>query len=192
MERQGPRVRAPALTTGISTLGHSTRSADELIEILRAHGIELVVDVRTVPRSRHNPQFDRSVLPRTLKAAGIEYVHEPDLGGLRKPRPDSPHTGWKNASFRGYADHMDTAAFARGLDRLIERSRTRSTAILCAEALPWRCHRSLIADALVARGIEVRHLLSAASADAHRLTPFARVTGTSVLYPGLETPAVRE
>jgi uncharacterized protein (DUF488 family) len=192
VERQGPRVRAPALTAGISTIGHSTHSADELIEILRAHAIELVVDVRTVPRSRHNPQFDRSVLPSTLEAAGIAYEHEPALGGLRKPRPDSPHTGWKNASFRGYADHMDTEAFARGLDRLIELSRERSTAILCAEAVPWRCHRSLIADALVARGIEVRHLLSAQSADAHRPTPFARVVGTRVTYPGLDTPDVRE
>lgn len=169
----------------VSTIGHSTRTAEELIEILKAHGIEVLVDVRTVPRSRTNPQFDRTALPATLAAAGIEYRHVTDLGGLRKPRKDSPHTGWKNASFRGYADHMDTPVFDRALDELIAVARDRSIAVMCAEAVPWRCHRSLIADALVARGVAVRHLAGVSKASDHRLTPFARIVGTRVSYPGL-------
>lgn len=173
------------MSGAVSTVGHSTRSADELIELLRAHGIEVLVDVRTVPRSRHNPQFDRSALPATLEAAGLSYRHMADLGGLRKPRPDSPYTAWTNPSFRGYADHMDTPAFALALDQLIALARERSTAVMCAEAVPWRCHRSLIADALLARGIEVRHIHDARRAEPHRLTPFARIVGARVAYPGL-------
>jgi uncharacterized protein (DUF488 family) len=178
------------LSGTVSTVGHSTRSADELIELLLAHGIAVLVDVRTVPRSRHNPQFDQSALPATLEAAGLAYRHMADLGGLRKPRPDSPHTAWTNPSFRGYADHMDTPAFALALDQLIALARERSTAVMCAEAVPWRCHRSLIADALLARGIEVRHIHDARLAEPHRLTPFARIVGARVAYPGLGSGAV--
>jgi len=178
------------LSGAIATVGHSTRSAEELVELLHAHGIEVLVDVRTVPRSRHNPQFDRSALPTTLAAAGIEYRHAAELGGLRKPRLDSPHTAWTNPSFRGYADHMDTPAFALALDQLIALARERSTAVMCAEAVPWRCHRSLIADALVARGIEVRHIHDARRAEPHRLTPFAWLVGTRVTYPGVGSGAL--
>lgn len=170
----------------ISTIGHSTRPIEEFIAILRAYGIRTLIDVRTVPRSRHNPQFNREKLPGSLRTAGIDYEHLPGLGGLRRPRPESTNTAWRNASFRGYADYMQTAEFKENLARLIERARGKSVAIMCAEAVPWRCHRSLIADALVARGIEVREILSATQARPHSLTPFARLDGTEVHYPGAD------
>ena len=134
------------------TIGHSTRTADALVELLRAHRIEMLVDVRTIPRSRHNPQFNRDALAQSLAAAGIDYAHHPALGGLRHPRKDSVNLGWRNASFRGYADYMQTAEFARALDALEALADARRTAIMCAEAVPWRCHRGLIADALTVRG----------------------------------------
>ncbi len=139
----------------VSTVGHSTHPIDEFIGILQAHGIRRLVDVRTIPRSRRNPQFNRENLPGSLQSAGIEYHHMPGLGGLRHPRKDSMNTGWRNASFRGYADYMQTPEFGENLDRLIDLASDTATAIMCAEAVPWRCHRSLISDALAARDIPV-------------------------------------
>lgn len=165
------------------TLGHSTRPLPELIALLAAHGIQRLADVRTIPRSRKNPQFNADALPAALAASGIEYRHLPGLGGLRHPRKDSKNDGWRNAGFRGYADYMQTDAFARALDELIQLARDKPTAIMCAESLPWRCHRSLIADALTVRGVAVYHILSAHQTDAHKLTPFARVEGTRITYP---------
>ena len=168
------------------TVGHSTRSIEDFLELLTAHGVELVVDVRTVPRSRHNPQFNSDTLPGALAGGGIEYLHMPGLGGLRHARKDSPNTAWRNASFRGYADYIQTPEFAGNLAELLKRTEGRRAAVMCAEAVPWRCHRSLIADALTAQGKAVKHIMSAATADAHKLTPFARVEGTQVTYPGLD------
>ena len=170
----------------IGTIGHSTRPIEEFVGILKAHRIRRLIDVRTVPRSRHNPQFNRENLPASLEAAGIQYKHMPGLGGLRRPRPDSINTGWRNASFRGFADYMQSPPFAENLEKLIALAREEPAAIMCAEAVPWRCHRSLIADALVARGIAVEEILSATNARPHSLTPFARVQGTQVTYPGTE------
>ena len=157
------------------TVGHSTHPIAEFIAMLAAHGVEMLVDVRTVPRSRHNPQFNRETLPGSLQAAGIAYVHMEGLGGLRHARRDSVNTGWRNLSFRGYADYMQTPEFAAALRQLIELSRARPTAIMCAEAVPWRCHRSLIADALSVRGVPVEHIMSVASRKPHTLTPFAHL-----------------
>ncbi len=151
--------------------------------MLRAHEVETLVDVRTAPRSRHNPQFNSDALPAALAAAGIGYLHMPTLGGLRHPRKDSLNLGWRNESFRGYADYMQTPEFGAALDRLIELGRARRMAIMCAEAVPWRCHRSLIADALAARGIAVEHIMSEAAARPHTVTPFARIEDGRVTYP---------
>jgi uncharacterized protein (DUF488 family) len=164
------------------TIGHSTHPIGEFISILEAQGVDLLVDVRTVPRSRHNPQFNRDALAQALAEAEIRYVHMAGLGGLRHAHADSPNKAWRNASFRGYADYMQTAAFRENLDRLIDLSQQVPTVIMCAEAVPWRCHRSLIADALVVRGIPVEHIMTAMSAHAHKLTPFARVSGHDILY----------
>jgi uncharacterized protein (DUF488 family) len=161
------------------------------VALLKAHGIERLVDIRTVPKSRHNPQFNRDALPATLAAEGMEYLHMAGLGGLRHPRKDSINTAWKNDSFRGYADYMQTDEFAQNLDELIELARRQRTAIMCAEAVPWRCHRSLVADALTARGIEVQHILLATSAKPHTVTSFAQIDGQHVRYPGLPVPTVR-
>jgi 3-methyladenine DNA glycosylase/8-oxoguanine DNA glycosylase len=166
------------------TVGHSTRPLDELVALLRAFGVRLLADVRTVPRSRHNPQFDAGALPAALRARGIAYAHLTELGGLRHARRDSPNTGWRNASFRGYADYMQTPEFERGLEQLRALTDRGPVALMCAEAVPWRCHRSLIADALTARGAEVAHIASVHRANPHRLTPFARVDGARVTYPG--------
>lgn len=166
------------------TIGHSTRTLEALVALLRTHGIRRLADVRSLPRSRRHPQFDAAVLPGTLAEAGIQYVHLPALGGLRRGRPDSPHTALRNPSFRAYADHMQTPAFAAALDDLVALARQTPTAVMCAEALPWRCHRWLLADALVARGEPVAHILSATAAERHALTPAARVDGTQVTYPG--------
>ncbi len=169
----------------IFTAGHSTRSAEEFVALLKAHRIDLLVDVRTVPRSRHNPQFNRDTLPETLHRAGTEYLHVAELGGLRKARPDSTNAGWRNLSFRGFADYMETPEFEKGLARLMEAAKTSRAAIMCAEAVPWRCHRSLIGDALAARGVEVLELSSLTHAQPHRMTPYARVEGNRVSYPGV-------
>ena len=169
----------------ILTVGHSNRTIEEFLAMLRAHGVEQLIDVRTIPKSRHNPQFAGDALERSLGDAGIEYRHMPGLGGLRHPRKDSINTAWRNASFRGYADYMQTPEFEQNVEELIALSRARRTVIMCAEAVPWRCHRSLIGDALLARGVEVEDILSAASRKPHTYTPFARVENGKVTYPGL-------
>lgn len=170
----------------IHTIGHSTRAIEDFIALLRRHGVKHVVDVRTVPRSRTNPQFNRDTLPETLAAAGIGYTHAKELGGLRHPRRDSMNTGWRNGSFRGYADYMQTAEFEAALEVLIGIASVEPAAIMCAEAVSWRCHRSLIADALSVRGIRVEHILDKA-ARPHTLTPFARVDGLKITYPEAPT-----
>lgn len=170
----------------IFTVGHSTRSFEELVAILRAHGVERLVDVRTIPRSRHNPQFNRETLSKSLHSRRLSYRHMKTLGGLRHASPDSVNAGWRNASFRGFADYMQSSAFGEALERLVELASQKPTAIICAEAVPWRCHRSLIADALIARGYEVRDIMSAASAKLHVLPPIARVHGQQVTYPAEE------
>ena len=166
------------------TIGHSTRPIDEFVSLLKAHGVQRLVDVRTVPRSRHNPQFNTETLAQNLARADIHYRHSGNLGGLRKPKKDSINMGWRNASFRGYADYMQTEEFKRALDELMAESRLQHTAIMCAEAVPWRCHLSLVADALVTRDWEVRHIMSEAKADQHRLTPFAAVKNGLLCYRG--------
>ena len=172
----------------IMTVGHSTRSTEVFLELLTSHSVKEVADVRTVPRSRRNPQFNRDVLPRTLKAAGIKYAHLAALGGLRHPRADSPNTAWRNASFRGYADYMQTPEFAAGLDKLLDLAKQAQVAIMCAEAVPWRCHRSLIADALLAHGVHVEHIMTATRRDSHKITSWAVIEGDRVTYPGEATP----
>jgi len=167
----------------ILTIGHSTRSLQKFIETLQAHGIKWLVDVRTVPRSRYNPQFNRDTLPKSLGKAGITYVHMPELGGLRHPRADSQNAGWRNASFRGFADYMQTPEFAAGLETLMGSAGEEQIALMCAEALPWRCHRSLIADALMVHGASVEHIMSTTARQAHALTPWARVRGKRLTYP---------
>ena len=167
----------------VFTIGHSNRPLDEFLRMLRAHSIDLLVDVRTMPRSRQNPQFNRETLPAGLAAAGVDYRHMPGLGGLRHPRKDSINTGWQNASFRGYADYMQTPEFERNLDELIALGATHTTAIMCAESLPWRCHRSMIADALTARSIPAYHIMSADKAHLHKLRDFAQVHDDRVTYP---------
>ena len=168
------------------TIGHSNRSLEEFIAILRAHHVDLLVDVRTVPRSRHNPQFNLENLPASLNSAGIAHVHMPGLGGLRHTRKDSTNTGWRNDSFRGYADYMQTPEFANNLAELIALDQKHRVAVMCAESVPWRCHRSLIADALTARGKPVQHIMSATKANPHKMTSFARVEGHRVTYPSPE------
>ncbi len=164
-------------------VGHSTRTIEEFLGLLRAHGIRLLVDVRTVPRSRHNPQFNQEALRGALRRARIGYRHMKGLGGLRHARKDSPNGAWRNASFRGFADYMQTPEFVENLERVIEFARRSPAALMCAEAVPWRCHRSLIADALLARRIRVEELSSLSSTRPHTLTPWARVRGRRVDYP---------
>ena len=158
-------------------MGHSTRAIGDFLALLAGQGIERLVDVRTVPRSRHNPQFNADALEASLAAVGIAYLHLPGLGGLRHPKPDSVNTGWRNASFRGYADHMQSREFADNLQRCIDLAGHERVALMCAEAVPWRCHRSLIADALIARGIEALEITGPATTRPHALTPWAKVEG---------------
>ena len=190
----------------IYTIGHSTRALDTFITLLQAHGVTRLADIRTVPKSRRHPHFSGEALAISLPAAGIAYRHFAGLGGLRKPRPDSTKTAWRHSGFRGYADYMETPVFDRALDELLgwsaQKSETmpeapgmgslrregggaRPTVIMCAEAVWWQCHRQLTADALVARGFEVGHIMSSAAAAPHLLTAFARVTEGRVTYPGL-------
>ena len=167
----------------VMTIGHSTRSAKEFIGLLKAHDVKRLVDVRTVPRSRHNPQFNRSQLSAALHSARLHYRYMPGLGGFRRASKDSVNMAWHNASFRGFADYMQTAEFRKNLDALLVLAEAERVAIMCAEAVPWRCHRSLIADALLARGIEVCEITSLTQSKLHTLTPWGKITGTQVTYP---------
>jgi uncharacterized protein (DUF488 family) len=167
----------------VFTVGHSTLPIERFVVLLNTYGIERLADIRTVPRSRHNPQFNGDALPNSLAASQLEYVPMQKLGGLRHPGKDSPNTGWRNKGFRGYADYMQTAEFEAALETLIVMSCERRTAIMCAEAVPWRCHRSLVADALNVRGVPVIEILSESSYRMHKLTPFAQVEGAKITYP---------
>lgn len=173
----------------IFTIGHSTRPIDTFIRLLQAHGVRRLVDVRTIPKSRHNPQFGQARLSAALRRAHIRYTHLPGLGGRRRPKPQSTNTGWNNAGFRGYADYMQTPEFRESLARCLELAKKGSIALMCAEAVPWRCHRSLIADALLAKGVESSEISSRVRARPHALTPFAQVRRGRVTYPG--TPEAR-
>ena len=176
-----PEIVADKLT--VLTIGHSTRTIEEFLAILQAHGVQLLVDVRSIPKSRRVPQFNSDALAASLREKGIEYAHLVTLGGLRYAKKDSINTGWRNASFRGYADYMATQGFHDGLDRLLQVAKTKRTAIMCAEAVPWRCHRSLIGDALLVRGVQVEDIMSATSSRPHEMTSFAKVEGLSIVYP---------
>ena len=165
------------------TIGHSTRALDEFVRLLQVNNVDLVADVRTAPGSRRMPHFARAAMADELPLRGIEYVHLPELGGLRKANSDSINTGWRNASFRGYADYMQTDAFAAGLNHLLALAAEHTIAIMCAEAVPWRCHRSLIADALTARGVESWEIIGPGLPRLHSMTPFARFRAGRVYYP---------
>jgi uncharacterized protein (DUF488 family) len=167
----------------VFTIGHSTRTWQDFLELLRINGVERVVDIRSVPRSKHNPQFERKTLSTKLRSAKIGYVHLRKLGGLRHSRPNSPNLGWRNQSFRGFADYMQTEEFADGLRRLLKLAGNKRSAIMCAEAVPWRCHRSMVADALIIRGIRVLDIMSKTRSQVHKLTSFARVRGRTITYP---------
>lgn len=167
----------------VYTIGHSTHSLDEFVGLLRAYGIERLVDVRTIPRSRHNPQFNKDTLGKLLRNRRIGYRHMKALGGLRHARADSLNTGWHNISFRGFADYMQTPEFAVAVMKLVELVSEKTTAIMCAEAVPWRCHRSLIGDALIVRGIDVVDIFTSKSAKPHTITPMAEIYGERVTYP---------
>jgi len=179
-----PSRQAPQPPIGaIFTVGHSTLPIERFIALLQIYGIERLVDIRTIARSRRNPQFNGTALAGCLRAEHLEYVHIQALGGLRHPREDSVNTGWRNESFRGYADYMQTEPFKEALETLISMSREKHIAIMCAEAVPWRCHRSLVADALCVRGLPVVEILSETSYRMHQLTPFAEVEGVQITYP---------
>jgi len=183
-------VRPVAQRSRIFTIGHSIHPIGEFVDLLQAHGVQQLIDVRTIPKSRRNPQFNGQELAKSVEREHIVYRHLPSLGGLRHARKDSINTGWKNASFRGYADYMQSAPFEEGLSTLMEAAQSKTTVIMCAEALPWQCHRSLIADALLARGVQVEHIMSLPTASKsgrklHEFTPFAKVEGSRVTYPAL-------
>lgn len=167
----------------VCTIGHSNRSIEEFIGLLWQNGIACLLDIRTVPKSRHNPQFGQEQLAASLAEAGIEYRYLRGLGGLRHPHKDSPNTGWRNDSFRGYADYMQSEEFAANVEAVIELGRSRPCVLMCAEAVPWRCHRSLVGDALLVRGVQVDDIIDARQRRPHKLTPFAHVEGTTITYP---------
>jgi uncharacterized protein (DUF488 family) len=183
MGEHPPAQEAHWAKGSIFTLGHSTLPIERFMALLRTYGIDHIVDIRTMPRSRHNPQFNGAALANSLAAQRLEYVHFQALGGLRRARKNSPNTGWRNGGFRGYADYMQTEEFQNALEALIHISRQKRVAIMCAEAVPWRCHRSLVADALSVRGVPVIEILSESSYRMHELTPFARVEGVRITYP---------
>jgi uncharacterized protein (DUF488 family) len=183
-----PRLKRGKKTVEVLTVGHSTRTTKEFETLLLAHDVKQLADVRTIPRSRHNPQFNSDRLPRSLQKVGIRYRHMVELGGLRHARRDSMNTAWRNASFRGFADYMQTPEFKTALDELIRIAQMRRTAIMCAEAVPWRCHRSLIADALLVRGIHVAEIVSGTQTRPHTLTPWARIVRKQVSYPAARIP----
>ena len=184
--------RAPS----IFTVGHSTRPIEEFVTLLQTNGVKQLIDIRTIPKSRRNPQFSSEALAASLAEAGIAYVHMKALGGLRHPRKDSVNLGWRNESFRGYADYMQTPEFNTALEAAIRLAAQKPTALMCAEVVPWRCHRSLVSDALAARGIEVLEIIGKGQPEKHRLTPFARVEGTHITYPkageGEQLPLLKE
>ncbi|MDD5216657.1 MAG: DUF488 domain-containing protein [Candidatus Omnitrophica bacterium] len=182
-KKKSIKPSGPKKARTIFSIGHSIRTWKEFISVLRNHEIAMVADVRTIPRSRHNPQFNRAILSRRLRAAGLRYCHLDGLGGLRHAKADSVNTAWRNASFRGYADYMQTRGFVKNLQPLIRMAGRQRVVIMCAEAVPWRCHRSLIADALCVRKFEVRHILGINSLKRHTLTPWAKVRGVKVWYP---------
>jgi uncharacterized protein (DUF488 family) len=165
------------------TIGHSTRPIEEFIGLLQANGVNQLIDIRTIPKSRRHPQFGSEALAESLALAGIGYVHMKELGGLRHPRKDSVNMGWRNESFRGYADYMQTPEFSAGVENAMRLGRQKPTVLMCAEAVPWRCHRSLVSDALLTRGTEVLEIISKARPEEHKLTSFAHVEGTKITYP---------
>ena len=181
--RAGRKMPGAEPSPTVLTIGHSTRTFEEFIGMLQAHGATCVIDVRSIPQSRHNPQFNKASLPGSLKKAGLGYAHLPGLGGLRHAKRDSLNLGWRNASFRGYADYMQTPGFKQSLEEVIQLANQERIVLMCAEAVPWRCHRSLIADALLVRGIRTEDILSATRRQVHTLTPFAKVRGTAITYP---------
>jgi uncharacterized protein (DUF488 family) len=182
-DEQEMKARGTKNTLTIFTIGHSTHTIEYFIELLHSNGVKQLIDIRTIPKSRHNPQFNSDALATSLRAARIRYVHSKGLGGLRHARRDSVNLGWRNASFRGYADYMQTPEFEAALDRAIELAEAHTAALMCAEAVPWRCHRSLVADALSVRGIRVLEIVSAVAPKEHKVTPFARVLATQIIDP---------
>lgn len=166
----------------VFTIGHSNRTLEDFLDILHACKIKKIIDVRTIPRSSYNPQFNKETLRGSLSKAGIDYTHMPGLGGLRRPKRDSPNKGWRNASFRGFADYTLTQEFKDNIKELIDAARRGPVAVMCAEALPWRCHRSLIADALKVRGINVEHIMGKNSCKSHAITPWAKLRGLAISY----------
>jgi uncharacterized protein (DUF488 family) len=177
------------MTEVIFSIGHSTRPLQQFLALLRAHGIHTLVDIRSIPHSRRNPQYNQEALQQAIEAEDLGYKHLPALGGHRRAREDSPNTGWINPAFRGYADYMQTAVFEQGLCELLELNRVVGpVAIMCSEAVPWRCHRSMVADALVARGTPVVHILGPSRTRAHRLNPMVRMEGALLRYPPESSP----
>jgi uncharacterized protein (DUF488 family) len=164
-------------------VGHSTRSREEFIALLKQYSITELIDIRTIPKSRHNPQFNGDTLAHALRNHHIGYRHQKNLGGLRHAHKDSINTAWHNASFRGYADYMQTAEFETGIETVVQIAHEKTVAIMCSEAVPWRCHRSLVADALIVRGLQVENIMSMTSIKPHTLTPWAVVKGTQITYP---------
>jgi len=178
-----PTKSRKSIQATVLAIGHSTRTSEQFVGLLKAHRVARVVDVRTIPGSRYNPQFNKVSMSRSLGNAGLKYVHIPGLGGLRRAKRDSVNLGWRNMSFRGYADYMQTQKFVQSLEKFVKLARRECCAMMCAEAVPWRCHRSLIADALLVRGIRTMDIMSATRAPVHFLTPFAKVRGTEITYP---------
>ena len=182
-ERAAIVKKAQKSSPTVFTVGHSTRTLESFIDLLKENSVKKVVDIRTIPRSRHNPQFNRETLPDHLKASKIGYVHVAGLGGLRHTCQDSLNIGWRNSSFRGFADYMQTEEIGKSLEKLIQLADRQQVALMCAEAVPWRCHRSLVADALKLRGINVEHIMNSKKRQPHEITPWARVDGTQITYP---------
>lgn len=180
-----PSATPAGAATTIYTIGHSTHTAEAFLALLQAHGIRQLADIRTIPKSRRHPQFGGEALDAFLHRAGILYRHFPELGGLRRPRPDSINTAWKHPSFRGYADYMQTPAFEHGVDELLAWASAAPTVVMCAEAVWWQCHRRLLSDALLVRSVMIRHILSASQPKPHVLSDFARENAGRVTYPGL-------
>lgn len=181
--------RKPKFPPVVMTIGHSNRPIETFLDLLRAHEVRQVIDVRTVPRCEHNPQFNKDALPQSLRAVGIGYRHMPGLGGLRRAKRDSPNTGWHSPTFRGYADYMQTKPFETSVKKLMDLAKKKLLAVMCAEAVPWRCHRSLIADALIVRGVQVEHIMTKIMHHPHKLTPFAQVKGKRITYPPEKEPS---